>query len=99
MQGGDRAGAARAVPVPVLGAAFCASGAAGLAFETLWFHQAGLAFGNSIWASSLVLAGFMLGLAFGNALAARVSDRIARPVRAYALLELGVALSGVALVW
>ncbi len=29
------------------------SGASALVFETLWFHQAGLTFGNSLWASSL----------------------------------------------
>ena len=35
---------------------FFLSGASALVFETLWFHQAGLAFGNSVWASSLVLS-------------------------------------------
>jgi hypothetical protein len=48
--------------------AFGLSGSAALLFQTLWFRQAGLAFGNSIWASSLVLASFMGGLALGNAL-------------------------------
>jgi spermidine synthase len=79
--------------------AFFVSGAAALAFETLWFRQAGLAFGNSISASSLVLSGFMLGMALGNLIAGRVGDRIAQPLRAYALLELIVAAGGVALVW
>jgi len=65
----------------LLTAAFFASGASALIFETLWFRQAGLAFGNSIWASSLVLSAFMAGLALGNALAARVGPRLANPVR------------------
>ena len=73
----------------VLTAAFFASGASALIFETLWFRQAGLAFGNSIWASSLVLSAFMAGLALGNALAARVGPRLANPVRAYAYAEGG----------
>src|SRR5438105_4544542 len=64
---------------------FFASGASALIFETLWFRQARLAFGNSIWASSLVLSGFMGGLALGNALAARYGDRLRNPVRAYAI--------------
>ena len=34
---------------------FFLSGVAALLFETLWFRQAGLAFGNGVWASSLVL--------------------------------------------
>jgi len=77
---------------------FFASGASALVFETLWFHQAGLTLGNSVWASSLVLAGFMGGLALGNALAARWGDRVINPVRSYAWLEVAIALTGVGLV-
>jgi len=77
---------------------FFASGASALIFETLWFRQAGLALGNSIWASSLVLAGFMGGLAIGNAVAARLGHRLGDPVRAYALAEAAIALTGVGLV-
>jgi predicted membrane-bound spermidine synthase len=40
---------------------FCASGAAGLIFEVVWFHRAGLLFGHSIWATSVVFASFMGG--------------------------------------
>ena len=78
---------------------FFISGAAALIFETLWFRQAGLAFGNSVWASSLVLAGFMGGLALGNALAARYGDRLRNPVRAYALAEAAIGVTGLGLVY
>jgi len=77
---------------------FFLSGAAALLFVTLWFHQAGLALGNSVWASSLVLAAFLGGLALGNALVARAGARIRRPVRLYAGLELVIGLTGVLLV-
>jgi spermidine synthase len=80
-------------------AIFFMSGAAALLFETLWFRQAGLAFGNGVWASSIVLSSFMAGLALGNGLAARYGGRARRPVRIYAFLEIAIALSGVALVW
>ncbi len=83
----------------ILYSIFFLSGAAALLFETLWFRQAGLAFGNSVWASSLVLSSFMAGLALGNGLAARHGARIRRPVRVYALLEVAIAVLGVALVW
>ena len=83
----------------LLTAVFFASGASALIFETLWFRQAGLAFGNSIWASSLVLSGFMAGLAVGNALAARAGARLRNPVRAYAIAEAVIALTGVGLVY
>jgi len=78
---------------------FFASGASALLFETLWFRQAGLAFGNSVWASSLVLAGFMGGLALGNTLAARYGNRLHNPVRAYALAEVAIGLTGIGLVY
>lgn len=78
---------------------FFLSGAAALVFETLWFRQAGLAFGNSVWASTVVFSSFMAGLALGNGLAARLVPRIRRPLRLYAILEVVVAVSGVALVW
>ena len=47
----------------ILCGVFFLSGAAALLFETLWFHQAGLAFGNSVWASAIVLSSFMAGMA------------------------------------
>ena len=83
----------------LLCAVFFISGASALIFETVWFRQAGLAFGNSIWAGSLVLAGFMGGLALGNALAARFGDRVRNAVRAYAVAELAIAVTGVGLVY
>jgi spermidine synthase len=91
----------------LLSAAFFASGASALIFETLWFRQAGLAFGNSIWASSLVLSGFMGGLALGNALAWalgrrrawREGGRLRGAVLTYALAEAIIALTGVGLVY
>jgi len=75
------------------------SGCAALVFETLWFRVAGLVFGNGLWASSVVLASFMAGLAAGNALSGALAWRIARPIRFYAALELGIGVVGAALVW
>ncbi|MBW2292506.1 MAG: fused MFS/spermidine synthase [Deltaproteobacteria bacterium] len=64
----------------------------------MWFHQAGIALGNSLWASSLVLAGFMGGLALGNAIAARWGEELPSPIRMYAWLETVIAVAGVSLV-
>jgi spermidine synthase len=83
----------------VISAIMFASGLAALLFETLWFRQAGLSFGNSVWASSLVLSSFMAGLALGNGLVAQRGDRVRHPIRLYAVLEVAIAVSGVALVW
>jgi predicted membrane-bound spermidine synthase len=78
--------------------AFFLSGMAGLLFESLWFYQAGLGLGNSIWASSLVLAAFMGGLGVGNGLIGRFGHRVRAPIRLYALLEFAIGASGVGLV-
>ncbi|MDJ0868122.1 MAG: fused MFS/spermidine synthase, partial [Myxococcota bacterium] len=87
------------LPVRALCAIFFVSGAAALLFETLWFRQAGLAFGNGVWASSLVLSSFMAGLALGNGLTIRLGVRLRRPLRTFALLEGVVAATGLGLVW
>ncbi len=82
----------------VLCLVFFLSGAAGLIFETLWFRMAGLTFGNSVWASSLVLASFMGGLALGNAISARFGYLLRRPLLTYAAIEVIVGLTGWGLV-
>ncbi len=78
---------------------FLISGASALMFETLWFRQAGLAFGNSVWASSLVLSGFMAGLALGNGLAARERGRFKNPIAVYAGIECLIGVTGIILVY
>jgi spermidine synthase len=82
----------------VLLALFFLSGASALLFQTLWFRLAGLTLGNSVWASSLVLAAFMAGLALGNLGAVRLGPRLRHPLRAYAWLEWIVGGSGLAVV-
>jgi predicted membrane-bound spermidine synthase len=77
---------------------FAASGAAALVFEGLWFRQASLVLGNSVWATGLTTSAFMAGLAVGNALCARYGHRVRHPLHAYALLEVTVAALGMAVV-
>ena len=80
-------------------AIFFLSGAAALLFETLWFRLVGLSLGNSIWSASLVLGAFMGGMALGNALTARLGNRISRPILLYVGLELVIGLVGALLVF
>ena len=77
---------------------FFLSGAGALALETVWFSQAGLVVGNSVWSASLVTAAFMAGLGLGNAAAMALGRRWKRPVRAYAVVETLAAASGALLV-
>lgn len=82
----------------LLSLVFFASGASALIFETLWFRQAGLLLGNSLWATSLVTSSFMGGLAGGNALAAARGNRSHRPLLVYASLEATIGITGLLLI-
>jgi spermidine synthase len=86
-------------PVAVLSGILFLSGIGALIFETLWLRLSGLAFGNSVWATALILSSFMAGLALGNAIAASSRIRRWRPLHLYALLEVFVALLGCTIVF
>ena len=77
-------------------ACFLGSGFAGLLYQIAWTRELDAVFGTSELAVASVLAAYMGGLAIGAALAARAVGRVRRPLRAYALLELGVAVSAIA---
>lgn len=75
------------------------SGFAGLAWETLWQIEAGLALGVSARGTALTLVATMGGMSLGAAMMGRYLRRRphARPGRLYAALEIVVALSGLAM--
>jgi spermidine synthase len=75
----------------LIGICFVLSGATGLIYEVLWARMLGLVFGATTLAVSTVLAAFMGGLALGSAFAGRLGSRIERPLRAYGLIEIGIA--------
>ncbi len=83
----------------VLCAIFFLSGISALVFENLWFRLAGLTFGNSVWASAIVLSSFMGGLALGNGIMAFGGCRRIHPLKAYTVVELIAGMSGAALVF
>jgi spermidine synthase len=75
---------------------FLLSGMAGLVYQTAWTQQFALTFGASELAVVAVLAAYMAGLTAGATAAERWLGRVRRPVLAYALLEVGIALSALA---
>ncbi len=75
-----------------IGAMFFLSGFAGLCYEVIFAKSLGLAFGSTSRASTLVLATYMGGIALGSWLGGRWGSRVSNPVRAYALVEAGIAL-------
>ncbi|MCY4605136.1 MAG: fused MFS/spermidine synthase [Gemmatimonadetes bacterium] len=72
------------------------SGAASLFYEVCWIRKAGLFFGSTTFALATVLAVFFLGLAIGSALAGRLSMSLHRPLRIYGIVELAIAVLGLA---
>ncbi len=80
-------------------ACFALSGLAALVYETAWTQQFTLVFGTSELAVATVLAAYMAGLMLGAAVAGSRVDRMRRPLAVYALLELGIALSALAVPW
>ncbi len=74
--------------------AFFLSGASSLVFQMIWSRSLHHVFGSSSVAISSVVSVFMAGLALGAFLFGRIADRMARPLRAYAFAELGVAAFG-----
>jgi len=80
----------------LVAACFFLSGATGLIYEVLWARMLGLVFGATTLAVSTVLAAFMGGLALGSGLTGPRGAAVKRPVRAYGLLEIGIALYALA---
>ena len=81
---------------PLVLLCFLLSGFAALLYETVWTRQFALVFGTSELAIATVLAAYMGGLAAGAAVAGRVAATVTRPVLAYGILELGIALAALA---
>ncbi len=86
------------VSLVLLSLCFVLSGFAALVYQTAWTRQFGLVFGTSELAVATVLAAYMGGLALGAVIVERLLPRITRPVFAYAVLELGIAVSAVVIV-
>jgi spermidine synthase len=74
---------------------FALSGASGLIYQVIWARQLTLVFGATSPAITTVLVSFMLGLAVGSHAAGRLASRLGHPLRAYALIELGIAVYAV----
>ena len=79
------------MPFPLLLVLFFVSGASGLVYEVVWMRLLSLTLSVTVYAVTTVLCAFMAGLALGAAVAARFADRVPHPLRAYGLVEMGVA--------
>lgn len=78
---------------------FFLSGMAGLIYQMVWMRYLSTVFGTSELAIVAVLVAYMGGLAAGAWGAAHCIGRLRRPIIAYAILELVIALSAIAVPW
>ncbi len=76
---------------------FFFSGISGLAYETVWLRIMNRVVGNTVYATSVVLAAFMAGMALGGYVFGRYAARVKNQLRLYAFLELAVGISAAAL--
>jgi len=77
---------------------FFLSGASALIYQVTWIRQLARIFGSTMQSSAAGTGAFMAGLGFGAWLGGRWVDRAQVPaLRAYGLLELGIAVCGLLL--
>jgi MFS family permease len=80
----------------LFGVLYALTGAAGLVYEVTWSRLLTLQMGHSV-AAGTVLAAFMGGLAGGAWIAGKISISAPKRLRAYAVLEISIALMALAL--
>jgi spermidine synthase len=79
--------------ITIVIAGFAVSGFVALSYEVIWSRVLALIIGSSVYAFSIMLTTFLVGLAFGATVGSRIADRIRRPVRMFALIEVAVGVS------
>ncbi len=73
---------------------FTLSGVSGLIYEIVWTRKLGFIFGSTAIAVGVCLALYLAGLALGSYFAGPIADKMRRPARAYAAMELGIGICG-----
>lgn len=85
-------------PVPLAARLLVAlGGAAALIYEIAWTRALVLSLGSTVYAFTLILTAFILGLAAGSAAAARLLPRVRDPRPGLALAQAGTGLSAILL--
>ena len=95
----QRAGQARHRHLPWLLALFVGSGCAALIYEIVWLQLLQLVIGLTNVSLGLLLGIFMGGMCLGSLLLPRLISQRRHPLKVYALLEIGIAVFGVAILF
>ena len=85
--------------LPFLIILFVGSGCAALIYEIVWFQMLQLIIGSSAISLGILLGTFMGGMCVGSVMLSRVISTRYHPLKVYALLELGIGVSGMILLF
>src|SRR5262245_58795485 len=85
--------------LPLLLIMFVGSGCAALIYEVVWFQLLELVIGSSTVSLGILLGTFMGGMFLGSLLFPRLVSRRFHPLRVYALMELGIGVIGLILLF
>ena len=77
---------------------FGLSGMSALIYEIIWIRPLSLVFGTTTYAVSIIIAGFLSGLALGSWIAGRYSDKVENPLKIYGFIEIGIGFYGLMLI-
>ena len=77
---------------------YALSGFAALVYEIAWTRALSLLIGSTVYAFSLMLTAFVLGIAVGSMVYSRFVDRVHDPMRALAIIQVGIGVSALLVV-
>ena len=81
--------------LPALLLLFVGSGCAALIYEIVWFQLLQLSIGSSAVSLGVLLGIYMGGMCLGSLLLPKYLNRRTHPLRVYAMLEIGIAVFGI----
>ncbi len=85
--------------LPLLLVLFVASGYSALVYEIVWFQLLQLVIGSSAVSLGVLLGTYMGGMCLGSVALPRIISVRQHPLRVYALLELGIGIIGIAVLF
>ena len=85
--------------LPFLIILFVGSGCAALIYEIVWFQMLQLIIGSSAISLGILLGTFMGGMCAGSVMLSRIISTRYHPLKVYALLELGIGVAGLILLF
>lgn len=86
-------------PSPILVLLFIGSGCSALIYEIVWFQLLEFVIGSSAISLGILLGTFMGGMCIGSLLIPRLVSVERHPLRVYALLEFGIGIIGILVLW